>query len=553
MIENICSNMAGKEKEYPVSGRKPPKNVRQIGTFTGDFRIYVEDYVHTFTHWLAEQEHTECVAVMVGEFARSEHAREVYAYGTVTAKQACANGKIEMNAQVWTQVYETIKHYFPDGEIVGWFCGGTSFTAEEKEEIFKIHLDHFAGADRILLLYDFLDQEEEFYRYEDGEMKCQGGYYIYYEKNTEMQNYMIEQKQGKGNEENVDDRAVREVRARWNAEKKAETDGEGEKKEENVQKKGGGRFFYSVGIVMSAVALIAAASMLYNQERLKGFEQTLNKLLGGGEEKEPDAKEASSGKTEGKQEKDNSEKNETMAWEITASVAPEKKGESESDNLDGQQEKEGEDKDSEGNSSKDKQTEQGGGKENDGKTGMDSSDDEQIGSELSDERTEQGDDKESDGKGGSTQTGADSDKGEQTDKELSDGSTEQGDHSESSGRTEGEDKENQSEDEQGEQGENNQTEGEIHISEGEDNENPGSTSEETTPKPGDAVQTGEIGGPGVAVDTSKMQIYTVKSGDTLVGICRKFYGNLSQLEYIKELNQINNENLIYVDQELVLP
>ncbi len=540
MIENICSNMAGKEKEYPVSGRKPPKNVRQIGTFTGDFRIYVEDYVHTFTHWLAEQEHTECVAVLVGEFARSEHAREVYAYGTVTAKQACANGKIEMNAQVWTQVYETIKHYFPDGEIVGWFCGGTSFTAEEKEEIFKIHLDHFAGADRILLLYDFLDQEEEFYRYEDGEMKCQGGYYIYYEKNTEMQNYMIEQKQGKGNEENVDDRAVREVRARWNAEKKAETDGEEEKKEESVSRKGGGRFFYSVGIVMSAVALIAAASMLYNQERLKGFEQTLNKLLGSGEEKEPDAREASSGKTEEKQGKDNSGKNETMTWEITASVAPEKKDESESDNLDEQQEKEGEDKDSKGNSSGDKQTEQ------DGKTEVDSDDGERTSQELNDGRTEQGDDKENDGKGGDTQTGADSDEDKQTDQKLSDGQTEQGDDKESSGGTEGEDKESQSEGEQVEQGKNNQTDGE-------DNEDPAGTNEETTPKPGDAVQTGGIGGPGVAVDTSKMQIYTVKSGDTLVGICRKFYGNLTQLEYIKELNQINNENLIYVDQELVLP
>lgn len=552
MIENICSNMAGKEKEYPVSGRKPPKNVRQIGTFTGDFRIYVEDYVHTFTHWLAEQEHTECVAVLVGEFARSEHAREVYAYGTVTAKQACANGKIEMNAQVWTQVYETIKHYFPDGEIVGWFCGGTSFTAEEKEEIFKIHLDHFAGADRILLLYDFLDQEEEFYRYEDGEMKCQGGYYIYYEKNTEMQNYMIEQKQGKGNEENVDDRAVREVRARWNAEKKAETDGEEEKKEESVSRKGGGRFFYSVGIVMSAVALIAAASMLYNQERLKGFEQTLNKLLGSGEEKEPDAREASSGKTEEKQGKDNLGKNETMTWEITASVAPEKKDESESDNLDEQQEKEGEDKDSKGNSSGDKQTEQDG-KENDGKTEVDSDDGERTSQELNDGRTEQGDDKENDGKGGDTQTGADSDEDKQTDQKLSDGQTEQGDDKESSGGTEGEDKESQSEGEQVEQGKNNQTDGEIHISDGEDNEDPAGTNEETTPKPGDAVQTGGIGGPGVAVDTSKMQIYTVKSGDTLVGICRKFYGNLTQLEYIKELNQINNENLIYVDQELVLP
>ena len=110
MIENIYSNVAGRDGEYPVSGRKPPKNVRQIGTFRGDFRIYVEDYVHTFTRWLAEQDHTErTLAVLVGEFASSGHTREVYAYGTVIAKQACTGGKIEMGAQVWTQVYENIK------------------------------------------------------------------------------------------------------------------------------------------------------------------------------------------------------------------------------------------------------------------------------------------------------------------------------------------------------------------------------------------------------------------------------------------------------------
>lgn len=539
MIENICSNVAGKEKEYPVSGRKAPKNVRQIGTFAGDFRIYVEDYVHTFTHWLAEQEHAECVAVLVGEFARSEHAREVYAYGTVTAKQACANGKVEMNTQVWTQVYENIKHYFPNGEIVGWFCGGTSFTAEEKEELFKIHLDHFAGADRILLLYDFLDQEEEFYRYEEGEMKRQEGYYIYYEKNTEMQNYMIEQKQGRSNDEKVDDRAVREMRARWNAEKNEAAEGEREKKSESMPKKGGGRFLYSVGIVMSAVALIAAASMLYNQERLKGFEQTLNKLLGNGEEKEPDVKEVSSGKTEDIKENDNSGKDEAMTWEITASVAPGKKQdedslsdmEKEPDILDGDEEEwEGKDKDEKGDSSGGEQIEQSDGKqEKDGKSG----DGKQTSQEQKpDGQPQQGDSgqnneqpEHSDGKQGNN---------EQTEKE--DGKSE--------GDSQGSEQDSQSKSEQADKQNNTPA--------GEDN-NPSDTDEETAPKPGDAVQTGEIGGSGVAVDTSNMQIYTVKSGDTLVGICRKFYGNLKYLEYIKELNQINNENLIYVDQELVLP
>ena len=55
------------------------------------------------------------------------------------------------------------------------------------------------------------------------------------------------------------------------------------------------------------------------------------------------------------------------------------------------------------------------------------------------------------------------------------------------------------------------------------------------------------------IDTSSYRFYTVKSGDTLVRICMKLYGNLDYFELIKELNQITNENLIYVNQELLVP
>lgn len=479
MIENIYSNVAGKEKEYPVSGRRPPKNVRQIGFFTGDFRIYLEDYVHTFTHWLAEQDHTKrCVAVFVGEFAKSEHAREVYAYGTVVAEQACEDGKIEMTAQVWTQIYETIKQYFPDGEIVGWFCGGTSFTEEEKEEIWQIHLDHFAGADRILMLYDFLDREEEFYRYEEDGMVRQNGYYIYYEKNTEMQNYMIDRKQGKGTEENVNDRAVREVRARRNlpegaAQEESSPTGQSGKAPENA----GSRFLYAVGIVMSVVAIVTAASMLYSQERLKGFEQTLNKLIGNVDEDEPAQEASAQANANGENAGGNQANDNSMNWEIpgTGSVTPENEN-----------------------------------------TPLPTPEDaEHSDDPLTDLET----------------TPTIDEKAPSATQAPSEDEKQGGENSEKTGTK--------------------NVEEDIEDGKGEkdDNEQPGETDEKT----GGSTRTAETGGPGPAIDTSNMQFYVVQPGDTLVGICMKLYGNLDNLEYIKGLNQINNENLIYADQELVVP
>lgn len=489
MIENVYSNMGGKEGEYPVSGRKPPKNVRQIGFFSGDFRIYLEDYVHTFTHWLAEQDHTKrCVAVLVGEFAKSEHAREVYAYGAVVAEHACDDEKIEMTAQVWTKIYETIKRFFPDGEIVGWFCGGTSFTQEEREEIKQVHLDHFAGTDRIFMLYDFLDREEEFYRYEGEGMVRQDGYYIYYERNTEMQDYMIEQKQGKGSEEEVSDRAVQEVRARWGVTDKREPEGDGGGREDKAPKDGGSRFFYSVGIVMSAVAIIAAASMLYNQERLKGFEQTLNRLIGSADEdKEPDAQETSGkvdGQKTGKEDGDG-----PMSW-----GAPEK--------------------------------DQG---------------DAQDGDDRKPTPGRQGED----GPAPTvtlpapTVTAA-----PPTVTQAPDQTGEKDTPAVTPGQKDGEDGEPA--DGAGEDGKTGQDDGEGKTQSGESGNG-------SDPGGEDSVQTAEIGGSGPAVDTSDMQFYVVKPGDTLVGICRRLYGNLDNLEYIKGLNQLNDENLIYVDQELLVP
>ena len=511
MIENIYSNVAGRDGEYPVSGRKPPKNVRQIGTFRGDFRIYVEDYVHTFTRWLAEQDHTErTLAVLVGEFASSGHTREVYAYGTVIAKQACTGGKIEMGAQVWTQVYENIKQYFPDGEIVGWFCGGTSFTPEEKEEIWQVHLDHFAGVDRILMLYDFLDREEEFYRYEEGGMARQDGYYIYYEKNTEMQNYMIDQKQGRSSEEAVNDRAVQKMRAKWNSEKKEEESEETKESTAAAAPQGGGnRFLYMVGVSMTAVALIAAASMLYNQERLKGFEQTLNKLLGNVEgEEENDSQEVSGKVQDGDDVQDNQG---AMNWDFTGK----------------NQDENGDRKDvyrSEGT------------KSNDPPSDMEAAP--TIVDVMPTKTGEEDRDDKGDGKNEGSQPDDNDGVGGKTEEDDSNLDEEDGkDGNQNTIKDDAENPDNAS----------------LPKDDSKEEADAGDETDGDAPEPGDAVQTGGIGGSGPAVDTSNMRIYTVEAGDTLVGICRKFYGNLEQLEYIKNLNQINDENLIYIDQELVLP
>ena len=58
--------------------------------------------------------------------------------------------------------------------------------------------------------------DEAFFRYDGGTMVKVEGYYIYYEKNSQMQTYMIERNQNVGPEtsEKVEDKAVRNFRRR---------------------------------------------------------------------------------------------------------------------------------------------------------------------------------------------------------------------------------------------------------------------------------------------------------------------------------------------------
>ena len=61
---------------------------------------------------------------------------------------------------------------------------------EVSEMLLRIHLKHFGG-EKVLMLLDPSDNEEAFFRYENSFMVKQSGFYIYYEKNPQMQNFQI--------------------------------------------------------------------------------------------------------------------------------------------------------------------------------------------------------------------------------------------------------------------------------------------------------------------------------------------------------------------------
>ena len=231
-------------------------------------KIYVEDYVFTYIKELAKKEFSDCrIAVLLGHYIKLKNEQIIMINGAVEAEGIQFDAEVVFNNDTWTSIYENIKKYFSDVEVVGWFIGGPGFLLENEEKLKKIHLDNFAGVDKALMKYDSMEQEESFYIYEHGGLACQKGYYIYYEKNEDMQNYIIEHRPS-------------EIKSSKASEEKEVIEYKEEMKEQKVQEntKNIMHLLYAAGSLMVVIVIVAFAIMLNNSSTIKNLEKTVKNL-----------------------------------------------------------------------------------------------------------------------------------------------------------------------------------------------------------------------------------------------------------------------------------
>lgn len=187
MLETIYET-----KPAETQRRQLPNNRRQIGApEQGEPEVFIEDYAFSFAKELAERDYTGCVVgVLVGECVESIQKDKILVRGVLEAKEVMAHDKICFTEDNWSGIYRNIREYFPKEQIVGWFLGGPDFLLEDTARQKKIQQDNFGGGDKILLKADSVEKEQKVLFYKDGELTELPGYYIYYERNAEMQNYM---------------------------------------------------------------------------------------------------------------------------------------------------------------------------------------------------------------------------------------------------------------------------------------------------------------------------------------------------------------------------
>ena len=197
-------------------GRQIPKNVRQIGNVSDNYKIYIEDYVDIFLNQLCEKTAENlCGAFLIGEVVEEDDNAYIYVSGAINMQKLAVKGKdIIIEETVWRKACETSKEFFGDAEILGWAVIGGEQSLEMTGGIQKMHRKYFHREKSIFVTKNGRDKEEKFYINKYQEMFETKGHYVFYEKNAEMQEYMIFCRKNTGvtPSENVDDHAAKNFR-----------------------------------------------------------------------------------------------------------------------------------------------------------------------------------------------------------------------------------------------------------------------------------------------------------------------------------------------------
>ena len=271
IIEIICNGEDDSNKGNMRGNAdiRRPKNIKQIGDVSSNRKIYIEDYAFTYINSVAYQTpEDEQAGVLLGEVQKSDEEKCLFIKGVIRAKTPENETKqgIVFNEKIWEKIYAEIEKFFPDLEVVGWFAAMPGITQERFLYLKKLHMDNFSGGMKTMYLVNTCDKEENFYLYENGELKKQKGYVCFYERNYEMQEYMLEKRERKPIESPEKDKVMKSIRSII------------QEKEEMRQRRKNSVFLYGISSFMAVVVLVIGINLLNSYEKMKKFDTSLSNI-----------------------------------------------------------------------------------------------------------------------------------------------------------------------------------------------------------------------------------------------------------------------------------
>lgn len=201
-MDNSMTDRNAKEDKHK---RQLPKNIRQIGNVQGSVRIYMEDYVYTYLHGSGRSGWAHRGSIFVGTRWQDNGQKYLFVSGLVhIPDEYFKDGMPEFSDMMWGGVYQDIKYYYDQVEILGWGMDVAGDCAKLTGNLEQVHRKAFQGQEKFAFLLDSLEKEEAFYIYEKNMLRRRDGYYVYYEKNPQMRDYMMQGREEEAPQPEVD-------------------------------------------------------------------------------------------------------------------------------------------------------------------------------------------------------------------------------------------------------------------------------------------------------------------------------------------------------------
>ncbi|MCL2049187.1 MAG: LysM domain-containing protein [Defluviitaleaceae bacterium] len=176
-----------------------PANIKQIGSISDGLRVYMEDYVCTFLQQYAESAgFEERLAFLVGKHMVIDGQEFLFVSGAIYGKYAEKHeGHLRFTEKSVDYAEEILEEHFNGMEIVGWMQSQPSYGTYLNQYYGAYHLRQFRKAHQVMFVVDPLERTNAFYTANPvaltptDRMTEISGYFIYYEKNTNMHEYML--------------------------------------------------------------------------------------------------------------------------------------------------------------------------------------------------------------------------------------------------------------------------------------------------------------------------------------------------------------------------
>jgi nucleoid-associated protein YgaU len=253
---------AKEKKQYEY--REYPRNVRQIGVPLPGRKVYLEDYVITYLKQCFVCTSESKIVILLGKNGEEKVEEGIFVYGAIALEEEKFLEEGTIGKAVWDKVYETIHKNFSGARVLGWACGVSVWNSQTDHQVRKLQKEEFAKENQVLFLWDLSEKEEKIFLWQHKMLKEMSGYYVYFEKNPQMQEFMLDKPETESVESNYQDTVTRTMRHVME---------EKDERRKNLQ------MLSYCGAIAAGVALVFGVHMMLDSTtRIKKMEKTVSTL-----------------------------------------------------------------------------------------------------------------------------------------------------------------------------------------------------------------------------------------------------------------------------------